>query len=457
MFANATKRVFLVLGLAVLVATSAVAAPEPPTLVSPARGAIEHGHVITFQWNGAPDAVSYRILVTDQGTGLPIQWDSGITGTSVSYLLYDSVYSWVCWATDAAGTESVASEEWLFTVSNVDTVVPDVTVTSPNGGDTGPPDCGVTSPNGGEVLDGGSDATITWYGIDDTTATGNLKVGVYFSADGGKGWSTIATSDHNGGSYRWRVPNISTDRALIRVIVTDLQFKKGGDNSDAVFSIQQDPSKPSDSWHSDGSGDMGTPWVHDALLGGSYFPITWYVLDDLTSTPDLKIIILFSYDGGDHFEEIVQLDHNPQAFFWHVPNIFTNHALVKVQAIDEEGNVGQDVSDFEFSIIQSTSSGPTPAGESMVLGAPNGGQVWKRGTAHTISWASTHAGGDVGIKLYKGRRALRTIARRTANDGTFRWKVPATLPKGSNYSVRISCLDYAPKLADGSDRFFVIK
>jgi len=458
MITSRMTRVLMVLGLVCFAGSPAAAAPGAPILVSPERGAIEHGHVVTFQWNALPDAATYSIVVTDTATGQVIQDKYGMTGTSVDFLLYDSIYSWSCWATDAAGIDGpAAAPEWLFTLVNVDTAIPDVTVTSPNGGDTAPPDCGVTSPNGGEVLDGGSNATITWYGIDDLTATGNLKVGVYFSADGGRGWSTIATKDHNEGTCTWRVPNISTDRGLIRVIVTDLQFKRGADVSDAVFSIQPNPAMPSEQWHSDGSGDPDSSWLHDALKGGSYFPITWYVLDDLTSTPDLKIVILFSYDGGQHFEEIVKLDHNPQAFFWYVPNINTDHALIKVQAIDEEGNVGQDVSDFEFSIVQSSSGGPYQGQESLVLGAPNGGQAWKRGTAHTITWASTVPLGDVAIKLYKGRTPVRTIAKRTPNDGAFRWRVPASLPGGGKYSVRVTCLDYAPKLVDASDRFFAIK
>jgi len=451
-------KVLMVLGLVCFAGSPAAAAPLAPTLVSPERGVIEHGHVVTFQWAALPDAATYSIVVTDTATGQVIQDKYGMTGTSVDFLLYDSIYSWTCWATDAAGIDGpAAAPEWLFTVTNVDTAIPDVTVTSPNGGDTAPPDCAITGPNGGEVLTGGSNVPITWYALDDLTATSNLNVALFFSADGGRSWSMVGQQSHSGNSYAWRVPNISTDQGMIRMVATDLQFKRGVDSSDAVFTIEQNPSMPSEQWHSDGSGDPGSSWLHDALKGGSYFPITWYVLDDLTSTPDLKIIIFFSYDGGQHFKEIVQLDHNPQAFFWYVPNINTDHALILVQAIDEEGNVGQDVSDFEFSIIQSTSSGPAPEGESMVLGAPNGGQVWKRGTAHTITWASTVPLGDVAIKLYKGRTPVRTIAKRTPNDGAFRWKVPASLPAGGKYSVRVTCLDYAPKLVDASDRFFAIK
>ncbi len=91
----------------------------------------------------------------------------------------------------------------------------------------------------------------------------------------------------------------------------------------------------------------------EVLDGGSYFPITWYALDQwTTSTPDLKVQIFFSYDFGANWEQIAQLDYNLGAFAWYVPNIDCDEAcLIRVVTENEKGKFGSDDSDFAFSIV----------------------------------------------------------------------------------------------------------
>ncbi len=71
-------------------------------------------------------------------------------------------------------------------------------------------DINVEFPNGGETLYAGSDTTIKWSGpnyIDNT----NLE----YSTDGGTSWTPIIHTPQPN-SYRWKIPNIKTDQALIR-------------------------------------------------------------------------------------------------------------------------------------------------------------------------------------------------------------------------------------------------
>ncbi len=74
--------------------------------------------------------------------------------------------------------------------------------------------------------------------------------------------------------------------------------------------------------------------------------------------------------------------------------------------------------------------------------SPNGGEKWKRGTTKTITWTSGgYAGTNVKIELLKSGIVKQTIASSTANDGSQTWTIPAWLPIGLDYKVRITSAD----------------
>ncbi|MDZ4746193.1 MAG: choice-of-anchor D domain-containing protein [bacterium] len=68
----------------------------------------------------------------------------------------------------------------------------------------------VVAPNGGELFAAGSDTIITWTGIPLTD-----HVRLEYSNDAGMTWTVVA-NDVTGGSYRWRVPGVASDKYLIR-------------------------------------------------------------------------------------------------------------------------------------------------------------------------------------------------------------------------------------------------
>lgn len=68
---------------------------------------------------------------------------------------------------------------------------------------------------------------------------------------------------------------------------------------------------------------------------------------------------------------------------------------------------------------------------------PAGGVVWHGGTVHPITWETVDGAGQVRISLYRGGVFVRDIAGTTANDGLHEWAVPADLPTGNDYTVRI--------------------
>jgi len=95
------------------------------------------------------------------------------------------------------------------------------------------------------------------------------------------------------------------------------------------------------------------------------------------------------------------------------------------------------------------------AGAIKVL-SPNGGEVLKIGGQTQIKWQSTGISGKVVIILYKRGIKHSVIARETLNTGISNWAIPANLPEGTDYRIRVRSLRDL-SINDFSDRDFTIK
>ena len=81
------------------------------------------------------------------------------------------------------------------------------------------PEVTVTSPNGGEVLLFGNQWEIRWAAADNARVE---SIAILLSSDGGTSWpDTIAADEANDLCYVWDVPDISSDRARIKVVAVD--------------------------------------------------------------------------------------------------------------------------------------------------------------------------------------------------------------------------------------------
>jgi len=105
-------------------------------------------------------------------------------------------------------------------------------------------------------------------------------------------------------------------------------------------------------------------------------------------------------------------------------------------------------------IVHSALAEPLPR---LTLAAPNGGELWERGSLQEIAWS--HAG-DPGrqleILLLDGPRIQAVLAPAALlHAGSLRCRVPADTPQGRDYRVRIRSLQY-PELSDESDRPFAV-
>jgi len=93
---------------------------------------------------------------------------------------------------------------------------------------------------------------------------------------------------------------------------------------------------------------------------------------------------------------------------------------------------------------------------------PNGRQKWRTGKQYDIVWSTgarwckSWGCEKVKILLLKGNKAYQWISKSTPNDGLYIWKIPYTLPRGSNYKIKISSITRKP-VSDRSDRNFTIR
>ncbi|GIW07412.1 MAG: hypothetical protein KatS3mg060_2217 [Dehalococcoidia bacterium] len=102
----------------------------------------------------------------------------------------------------------------------------------------GVPQVRLLAPNGGERIAAGDTLTVTWSASDPDGE--GLRALVQFSRDGGLTWQALE-ADWEGTSLPIEAAQLpGSDRALIRVVVTD-GINVGQDVSDAVFSIERKP------------------------------------------------------------------------------------------------------------------------------------------------------------------------------------------------------------------------
>jgi PKD repeat protein len=90
-----------------------------------------------------------------------------------------------------------------------------VTITVTEAESYSPPDVNMITPDGGEVINGGSTYTIRWT----ATGTGLWRIDVAYSLDGGETWIDIVNGPAGYSSLDWRVPNVKSKFAKIRVVV----------------------------------------------------------------------------------------------------------------------------------------------------------------------------------------------------------------------------------------------
>jgi len=133
------------------------------------------------------------------------------------------------------------------------------------------------------------------------------------------------------------------------------------------------------------------------------------------------------------------------------------------QTINERGGlyhpewgitVGMVTRDEAKMSVHSVISGPADA---LTLTSPNGGESWKPGSNHDITWSfAGNPGSQVRIILLDGAITKLILSRAAPlNSGSFPWQVPVDLAKGNNYRIRISSRPNPPLMATSATPFSI--
>jgi hypothetical protein len=95
----------------------------------------------------------------------------------------------------------------------------------------------ITSPNGGESFKSGDITTIQW--TTHETIRPVAKTVLKYTTNRGASWTKIRAFTGNPGTYNWAVPNVSSTKCKVKVILKDASgINIGTDVSDKVFTIQ---------------------------------------------------------------------------------------------------------------------------------------------------------------------------------------------------------------------------
>lgn len=147
------------------------------------------------------------------------------------------------------------------------------------------------------------------------------------------------------------------------------------------------------------------------------------------------------------------VDTNSIAFFLPISIVAGSHTLQVANSSGKSNTI-------TFTVTSSNSTQP-----SITVTSPNGGEVWKQGIAHNITWRATGVN-NVRISIADFQTGLNiehTIANVPASNGLYSWTVPSDnnyLPLGNTYRIAISSTDdTGPSygyLVDTSDKPFTI-
>jgi len=389
------------------------------TVTSPSTGNTwEMGTTQSITWNPVgtqDDAV--KITLYDQT-------DATLVDIMTLNTPNDGSYEWVIPAGE------FPADNYIVRVKTTDNSVFDSSdIFAVSTGEATPPAIAVTSPASGTNWTVGTTQSITW------DITGNMastvKITLYNAATGARE-EIMTMSTPNDGSYSWTIRDtIPTGNYYVRVKTTDNAIYDNGD----VFAIT--------------SGGSSTPVITvtspvsgNNWVTGTTHEITW---NRSGTMPDTVKITLYDSTGTNLVETMTMNTPNDGSYNWTVPaSVSAGNYVVRVKTTD---NAYTDDSDV---LSVSVSSSPL-----ISVTSPDGGEEWAAGSSQTINWAATGSmAGSVKITLYDppGKNLISTLILNTANDGSYNWSVPTSIPSG-HYRVRVKTTDNA--VFGESDIFYI--
>ncbi|MBI4853704.1 MAG: hypothetical protein HY819_18070 [Acidobacteria bacterium] len=223
-------------------------------------------------------------------------------------------------------------------------------------------------PKGNEVFGQGEKVQIEWSASDDQGITNQE---LELSIDGGNTYSPIATNlNATARNFAFNLPNITTDKAKLRLIVEDGKNAAIKVESTGLFQIVAD-APPSIKVLSPNGGETFSP--NDMLI------IKWKSSDDRRLVSQK---VEFSLNGGTTYNSVAELTGEVQQFAFKLPALNSNQALVRISVSDGVNQIVSDTNDRVFQI----SDDRLPQ---VKILSPNGGEQFIVGQQIQVSWQST--------------------------------------------------------------------
>jgi len=182
-----------------------------------------------------------------------------------------------------------------------------------------------------------------------------------------------------------------------------------------------------------------TPNGGEKLERGRTFSVTWN--DHLTENVKIELL-----KGNDVFSSIAASAPSSGAFDWTIPADIAPGSDYRVKITSVSDANTSDLSDSNFTIQEKST---------LNLTSPIGGEIIEKGKAASITW-NTNVTGNLKIELYKDKMPETTLVSGiAAAAGTWGWTVPATIPGGYTYTMRITSLANSI-VFDESKNYFTI-
>jgi hypothetical protein len=259
----------------------------------------------------------------------------------------------------------------------------------------------VVAPNGGERLQRGRDFTIRWQ----NNFTENVRVELLRA---GNPVQTILNSvPSTPSSAVWSVPTTLAVANDYRVRVTSVLTSTVTGQSAADFSIAEADSLT-----------LLAPNGGERLIRGNTTNIRW-------RTNFTGSIVIELLQGANVVATISNNAPNTGTFAWVVPeNVGVGEGDYRIRIRTADNSVS-DNSDAPFSLIIGI----------FQFNVPVAGETWFRGLTYTPTW-TTNFDGAVRLELIRDAAVVQVlVASTTATQ--FTWQVPANLPIGNNYRLRL--------------------
>lgn len=152
-------------------------------------------------------------------------------------------------------------------------------------------------------------------------------------------------------------------------------------------------------------------------------------------------------------EKILTIDtvESRNAYLWSIPADLDSACMYHIQIRSSLDSAIKDVSDFTFSLNDSTCTGTGVS--ALKVKSPNGGETIQPGETMFMEW-DNNSGELLTVELYKGGTMVRSLGAGVASD-TLTWMIPEDIEQGDDYRVLIKS-EGSLQLDDASNGDFKI-